>query len=158
MTDSTSNAAGVLGQLSRERALRDAAWVAEFLNVSKSWVHEASASGTLPVIRVGDAVRFDPDVIKAWGRSKTSFVVATAALKREDAPEFLTVDEAAALLKINRNTLYEAIRLGQVPGVMRIGRLLRLRRVDLTGPALTLPSSDDLLPPGQGGSSLKENK
>ncbi|CAM3246241.1 Helix-turn-helix domain-containing protein [Corallococcus soli] len=31
-------------------------------------------------------------------------------------PEFLTVDEAAALLRVNRKTLYESIRLGQVRG------------------------------------------
>jgi len=46
----------------------------------------------------------------------------------EDTPTFLTVDEAAALLRVNRKTLYEAIRLGQVPGVARIGKALRIRR------------------------------
>ncbi|WP_342378124.1 helix-turn-helix domain-containing protein [Myxococcus stipitatus] len=57
--------------------------------------------------------------------------------------DFLTVEEAAALLRVNRKTLYEAIRLGQVPGVMRLGRVLRIRRVALvewqsgnSGPAL----------------------
>ncbi|ADO68723.1 helix-turn-helix domain-containing protein [Stigmatella aurantiaca] len=43
-------------------------------------------------------------------------------------PEFLTVDEAAALLRVNRKTLYESIRLEQVPGVVHIGRSIRLRR------------------------------
>ncbi|MCY0997914.1 helix-turn-helix domain-containing protein [Myxococcus sp. MISCRS1] len=43
-------------------------------------------------------------------------------------PEFLTVDEAAALLRVNRKTLYEAIRLGQMPGVVRVGKALRIRR------------------------------
>ncbi|NTX17738.1 helix-turn-helix domain-containing protein [Myxococcus sp. CA056] len=46
-------------------------------------------------------------------------------------PEFLTVDEAAALLRVNRKTLYESIRLGQVPGVVRIGKALRIRRAAL---------------------------
>ncbi|QSQ17200.1 helix-turn-helix domain-containing protein [Myxococcus landrumensis] len=46
-------------------------------------------------------------------------------------PEFLTVDEAAALLRVNRKTLYEAIRLGQVPGVVRVGKSLRIRRTSL---------------------------
>lgn len=40
----------------------------------------------------------------------------------------LTVDEAAALLRVNRKTLYEAIRLDQVPGVIRLGRVIRIRR------------------------------
>ncbi|MCP3163312.1 helix-turn-helix domain-containing protein [Myxococcus qinghaiensis] len=46
----------------------------------------------------------------------------------EAAPTFLTVEEAADLLRVNRKTLYEAIRLGQVPGVVRIGKALRIRR------------------------------
>jgi excisionase family DNA binding protein len=44
------------------------------------------------------------------------------------APAFLTVEEAAELLRVNRKTLYEAIRLGQVPGVARLGRILRIHR------------------------------
>ncbi|MBZ4396632.1 helix-turn-helix domain-containing protein [Myxococcus sp. AS-1-15] len=43
-------------------------------------------------------------------------------------PDFLTVDEAANLLRVNRKTLYEAIRLGSVPGVVRIGKALRVQR------------------------------
>jgi excisionase family DNA binding protein len=47
------------------------------------------------------------------------------------APEFLSVDEAAGLLRVNRKTLCESIRLGQVPGVARIGKALRIRRAAL---------------------------
>ncbi len=50
-----------------------------------------------------------------------------------NAPEFLTVDEAAALLRENRKTLYESIRLGQVPGVVHLGRTIRIRRTVLLG-------------------------
>ncbi|NVJ20662.1 helix-turn-helix domain-containing protein [Myxococcus sp. AM011] len=46
----------------------------------------------------------------------------------EALPSFLTVEEAATLLRVNRKTLYEAIRLGHVPGVARIGKALRIRR------------------------------
>jgi excisionase family DNA binding protein len=63
MSESISNA---LGRVSREQALRDVAWVAEFLGVSKSWVYQATASGRLPCIRIGALVRFDPAVIKGW--------------------------------------------------------------------------------------------
>ncbi|NPC50965.1 DNA-binding protein [Corallococcus sp. AB032C] len=63
------------------------------------------------------------------------------------APDFLTVDEAAELLRVNRKTLYEAIRLGQVPGVVRLGRCVRLSR------ATMLSCS-----PGQGGPALKEKQ
>ncbi|MBJ6766123.1 helix-turn-helix domain-containing protein [Myxococcaceae bacterium JPH2] len=60
-------------------------------------------------------------------------------------PEFLTVEEAAALLRVNRKTLYEAIRFGQVPGVVRVGKALRIRRAALVGSSM-----------GQGGPALKE--
>ncbi|WP_141618476.1 helix-turn-helix domain-containing protein [Myxococcus sp. AB036A] len=46
-------------------------------------------------------------------------------------PDFLTVEEAAALLRVNRKTLYESIRLGQLPGVVRIGKAVRIRRAAL---------------------------
>jgi excisionase family DNA binding protein len=48
-------------------------------------------------------------------------------------PAVLTVDEAAALLRVNRKTLYEAIRLNKVPGVIRVGRTVRLNRDLLLG-------------------------
>ncbi|WP_342377331.1 helix-turn-helix domain-containing protein [Myxococcus stipitatus] len=62
-------------------------------------------------------------------------------------PDFLTVEEAAALLRVNRKTLYEAIRLGQVPGVMRLGRVLRIRRITLVQ-----------WPSGNSGPALGENR
>ncbi|WP_338267208.1 helix-turn-helix domain-containing protein [Corallococcus caeni] len=41
------------------------------------------------------------------------------------------MDEVAALLRVNRKTLYESIRLGQLPGVVRVGKSLRIRRASL---------------------------
>ena len=69
---SMSSSLSHLGQLSREHALRGVAWVAEFLNVSKSWVYQATSSGTLPCIRIGAAVRFDPEVIRRWVRGEAT--------------------------------------------------------------------------------------
>jgi len=48
-------------------------------------------------------------------------------------PEMLTVEEAAAFLRVNRKTLYEAVRLGSVPGVVRLGRTIRISRSALIG-------------------------
>ncbi len=42
--------------------------------------------------------------------------------------EFLTVEEAADLLRVNRNSVYEAIKRSDFPGILRIGRLIRIRR------------------------------
>lgn len=39
----------------------------------------------------------------------------------------ITVDEAAEILRISRNSAYEAVRRGQIPSI-RIGRLLRIPR------------------------------
>ena len=55
-----------LGVVTRERALRDVAWVAEFLSVSRSWVYQACASGVLPCVRIGALLRFEPSAIQAW--------------------------------------------------------------------------------------------
>jgi len=41
-------------------------------------------------------------------------------------PPALTVDEAARLLRVNRKTLYDAVRDGRVPGVIRMGRSIRI--------------------------------
>ncbi len=43
-------------------------------------------------------------------------------------PEILTVDEAATLLRVNRKTLYEVIRLQQPTWAIRFGRTIRVSR------------------------------
>lgn len=42
--------------------------------------------------------------------------------------DFLTVDEASAYLRVNRNTIYEAIKHREFPSV-KIGRVIRIPRV-----------------------------
>ena len=44
-----------------------------------------------------------------------------------DHPEFLTVDEAAAVLRISRSHAYWLASTGQLPGVVRLGRVIRVR-------------------------------
>jgi excisionase family DNA binding protein len=46
----------------------------------------------------------------------------------DDLPEVLTVDELAKLLRVERKTVYAAIGRGEIPGVRRIGSLLRASR------------------------------
>lgn len=45
-----------------------------------------------------------------------------------ELPTFITVDEAAELLRIDRKVLYREINEGKVRGVKRIGRVIRIRR------------------------------
>ena len=42
------------------------AQLAAFLSVSKSWVYQSSASGTIPCVRIGAALRFVPQAIRSW--------------------------------------------------------------------------------------------
>lgn len=44
------------------------------------------------------------------------------------APAVLTVDELAALLRVERKTAYAAIARGEIPGVRRIGGVIRVSR------------------------------
>lgn len=44
------------------------------------------------------------------------------------SPVVLTVDELAALLRVERKTAYAAIAKGDIPGVRRVGRTIRILR------------------------------
>jgi len=48
-------------------------------------------------------------------------------------PEVLTVDELAALLRLNRKTLYDAIRRGEIPGVRWVAGRYRIHRDTVLG-------------------------
>ena len=47
------------------------------------------------------------------------------------APELLTVDEVAALLRTSRKAVYAMVERRQLPGVTRIGRRVLVRRSEL---------------------------
>ncbi len=51
--------------------------------------------------------------------------------------QLLTVEEAAAHLRVNPQTVYRLLRAGKLPGV-RVGRQWRVRRADLDA-YLTVP-------------------
>jgi excisionase family DNA binding protein len=53
---------------------------------------------------------------------------ATRSPQDPPEPEFLTVEELSSLLRVDRKTTYAAIARGELPGVRRIGRVVRIHR------------------------------
>jgi excisionase family DNA binding protein len=45
-------------------------------------------------------------------------------------PDVLTVEEARAILRVSKNTIYEAINRGEIPSI-RMGRTIRIPRKGL---------------------------
>ena len=60
--------------------------------------------------------------------SNRSWSDSISAALRSILPEILTVDEAAKLLRLNRKTLYEVIRLQKPTWAIRFGRTIRVSR------------------------------
>jgi excisionase family DNA binding protein len=54
--------------------------VAQFLSVSRSWIYQRAEQGLLPHLRVGNLLRFEPDVLREFVRRDR--VSATYAISR----------------------------------------------------------------------------
>ena len=70
-------------------------------------------------------------VLDASGSEVEAEPAASPAQRREGPPleaPVLNVDELAALLRVERKTVYAAIARGEIPGVRRVGTLLRVSR------------------------------
>lgn len=65
-----SAAATTAVQVAEKPQLWNAARAAEYLGVSTSWVYHRSAEGSIPCVRVGHALRFDPVALAAWTRGE----------------------------------------------------------------------------------------
>lgn len=63
----------------------------------------------------------------AGSRTQTRDEAATT-LNEGLHSDALTVDELACLLRLNRKTVYAAVRAGEIPGVRFIGRAIRISR------------------------------
>ncbi len=57
-------------QAADKHQLWNAARAAEYLGVSTSWVYHRSAEGSIPCVRVGHALRFEPAALAAWTRGE----------------------------------------------------------------------------------------
>ena len=149
--EATRSQTTLLGQMSKERALRTADWVAEFLSVTREWVRQAAAAGTLPCIPIGDEVRFDPDLIKAWVRRDESSpaapqerqlsilaelrdglqaLVQTRAVQPGAAA--VTVEQATSLLGCAKTRIFDLLKSGQLRRGKRLGRRTMVRTSSIT--------------------------
>jgi excisionase family DNA binding protein len=54
-----------------------------------------------------------------------------ATASRREPPELLTVSEVAQMLRTTRKAAYAMVERGQLPGVLRIGRRVRVSRARL---------------------------
>jgi excisionase family DNA binding protein len=78
---------------------------------------------TLPVLP--GAVRFGPPHANA---PHLQLRQLPRGREPEAIPSVLTVDELAALLRVNRKTVYDALSRGEIPGARRIGSTYRILR------------------------------
>jgi excisionase family DNA binding protein len=46
--------------------------VATYLKASRSWVYQRAEDGTLPSLRIGGFLRFDPSTVRAWALNGAS--------------------------------------------------------------------------------------
>jgi excisionase family DNA binding protein len=60
-------------------------------------------------------------------------VSAPVADATDVTPAVITVDELAALLRVERKTAYAAIARGEIPGARRIGGVIRISRDAVLG-------------------------
>jgi excisionase family DNA binding protein len=61
----------------------------------------------------------------------------------DDEPRFLRVPEVARLLRINRGRAYSMAANGTLPGVIRLGRSIRVDRVRLLEELAKAQQSED---------------
>jgi len=67
--------------------LWDVKQTAAFLNMSLWWIYTSAQQGTLPSIKVGRSLKFDPTAIRAWlderarGPGRQAEAAATASAK-----------------------------------------------------------------------------
>jgi excisionase family DNA binding protein len=54
----------------REPRLWTVADVARYLGCSRSWVYRETGAGRLPGLRIGGRVRFDPEALFTWAKSR----------------------------------------------------------------------------------------
>ena len=119
--------------------------VTKYLNISYSTLLRKAKSGEIPSLRSGKHFRFKRDEIERW---RQRHVEQQALLARED---LLTLDAAAALLRVGTSTLRRKVRRGEIPHI-RVGRQLRFapeeieRYLEQGAPEAAAPAASESVP------------
>jgi excisionase family DNA binding protein len=82
-------------------------------------------------ISVRQPAAYDLPPLPHTARAKPAASALPLAHDRIRGQEFLTPEEAAALLRTSRKAIYAMAERHQLPGITRIGRRLLVRRDDL---------------------------
>lgn len=77
--------------------------------------------------------------------------MTATSLAIDTAPELLTCSEVAVFLRTSLKAVYAMVERGQLPGIVRLGRRVLVRRVDLLGHVGLLDTTAPLIPPPKGG-------
>lgn len=62
--------------------LWDVRRTARYLGMSKSWVYEQVESGSIPHIKLGSRVKFDPAAVRRWATGQSSEPARVVALTK----------------------------------------------------------------------------
>ena len=49
-------------------------------------------------------------------------------MTESELPDMMTVDECAAYMRVNRKTVYDAVKLGELPGAKNVRGTIRIRK------------------------------
>ena len=60
--------------------------------------------------------------------AKAGMLETTDPLYPDERSEVLTVPELCRLLRMSKNTVYEGLKTGKIPGEIRVGRAVRVHR------------------------------
>lgn len=94
-------------------------------------IHQQTVNENIFALTPGTPAARQRSSIASWNpvsASDTSIAMREPSFSLSDLPVFLKAEEVAELLRVDRKTVYEAARRDEIPGVVRVGRILRFRR------------------------------
>jgi excisionase family DNA binding protein len=90
-------------------------------------------ANVLPMIRPDDPSNLYSQVAALAEDFKSFLKSCMAELKSKSEPDdLLTIDEVAAMFKLDERTIRRHVASGEFPKPVRVGRTVRWRRCDLT--------------------------